>query len=312
MIEFIDSRIDSILKAPDMWGPPLAVELQLILLLELREVAIEGVTQDRAVLRRYQVHLKKATNGSGNMMLCDQLGLGHSASESFTQVLRSWVEVERERQPRTKNSFPAFTPGVSREAKELRGMWDLLVSGDPPDAIAWATFLDRLCAPPVGLSEAHADAVRLRWRQLKSRVGATVTPPQVEGGDDGQVKLAWSRDHFYANLEIYPDNSVEWFFRDRLRNEHFGSTEGDRGPIAERLVTKLREALARVPDSSAQSHAADQLAEARGYGASDHAGDIVRLLLAAGRPKIPDAHGAIEEAGRMIQALLTDLNRRDP
>jgi hypothetical protein len=224
------------------------------------------------------------------MMLCDQLGLGHSASESFTQVLRSWVEVERERQPRT-------TPGCR---------------GDPPDAIAWATFLDRLCAPPVGLSEAHADAVRLRWRQLKSRVGATVTPPQVEGGDDGQVKLAWSRDHFYANLEIYPDNSVEWFFRDRLRNEHFGSTEGDRGPIAERLVTKLREALARVPDSSAQSHAADQLAEARGYGASDHAGDIVRLLLAAGRPKIPDAHEAIEEAGRMIQALLADLNRRDP
>jgi len=48
-------------------------------------------------------------------------------------------------------------------------------------------------------------------------------------------------------------------------------------------------------------------AEARGYGASDHAGDVVRQLLAAGQPKILDSHGAIEEAGRMIEELLVEI-----
>lgn len=46
VVEFIDQRFTAIMTFPEAWGPPEAIELQVLLLIELRKVALGAPQED--------------------------------------------------------------------------------------------------------------------------------------------------------------------------------------------------------------------------------------------------------------------------
>ncbi len=60
VLRFIDEQLDAIRKRPGMWGPDIAVELQILQLLEFRSVLLRPALEDanpRAVLDAYEEFL---------------------------------------------------------------------------------------------------------------------------------------------------------------------------------------------------------------------------------------------------------------
>lgn len=98
MRAFVRQRIGALLDRPDAWGPPEAVELQLLLLLEMWQLA-SGASQEEidGVFDRYQRHLGRAVPGPP-ASLSERLGLAARADERFVRVLREFVDTEFARQ----------------------------------------------------------------------------------------------------------------------------------------------------------------------------------------------------------------------
>lgn len=96
---FIDQRIDEILKRPGMWGPPIAVEMQVLTLLDVRSCMSTGFETDpRARIVAWTTHMNDMkVDGPNTMCLTDRLGLTTLFSERFVEVLRVFVEQQRER-----------------------------------------------------------------------------------------------------------------------------------------------------------------------------------------------------------------------
>ena len=94
MSSFLRQRFAAILKRPDGWGPPHAVELQVLLLVEMWHVAhgaapvhVNGVTQ------RYDEYLGRTLPGAPTP-LAHRLGLDQTANERFVEILRAFIEQE--------------------------------------------------------------------------------------------------------------------------------------------------------------------------------------------------------------------------
>ena len=96
--EFVDQRLEAILSHPDGWGPPHAVELQVLLLIEMGHIA-HGRTEDHVygVTERFSRHLGQRLPGPP-LPLAHRLGLKDSANDRFVQVLRDFIEAEYPRQ----------------------------------------------------------------------------------------------------------------------------------------------------------------------------------------------------------------------
>lgn len=95
-LRFVRDRIEAILKAPGMWtwGPPAAVELQLLQLLETAHVCAGSDRETaRAVPDRYWAHIGTIVPSS-SLSLAAGLGLGNEASDQFVSVLRDFVTSE--------------------------------------------------------------------------------------------------------------------------------------------------------------------------------------------------------------------------
>lgn len=97
MADFVDQRIEALLRTPDGWGPPHAVELQLLLLMEMWLVVrgsakpvVDGTTE------RYQRFLARTLPGSP-IPLALRLGLVEQSNERFVTILRSFVAAEKAR-----------------------------------------------------------------------------------------------------------------------------------------------------------------------------------------------------------------------
>lgn len=94
MSSFLRQRFAAILRRPDGWGPPHAVELQVLLLVEMWHVAhgaapehVNGVTQ------RYDEYLGRTLPGAP-VPLAHRLGLKQTADDKFTEILRTFVQQE--------------------------------------------------------------------------------------------------------------------------------------------------------------------------------------------------------------------------
>lgn len=94
MIAFVNQRVSALLASPDAWGPPEAVELQLLLLLEMWHVA-RGAPRDEidGVTERYDRHLGRAVPGPP-VSLAARLELTAQADERFVNVLRDFAATE--------------------------------------------------------------------------------------------------------------------------------------------------------------------------------------------------------------------------
>jgi hypothetical protein len=95
MLEFVRSRIVAVLRSPDGWGPPHAVELQLQLLIEMWHVATGANPQTvRGVTRRFARYLGRERPGAP-VPLCERLGLTEAASPEFVRLLWGFVREEQ-------------------------------------------------------------------------------------------------------------------------------------------------------------------------------------------------------------------------
>ena len=86
------------------------------------------------------------------------------------------------------------------------------------------------------------------WTHLRVAIGPKLPIPQVEPGEEGSVKLCWSRGGFYAEVELHPEDEIgrslhEWFFRDRERDRHAGSGAPEPGAPDRSFFVLLRQAV---------------------------------------------------------------------
>lgn len=94
-LEFALDRIKFILKMPDAWGQPHAVELQILLLIELAHVAKDNKKEViDGVMERYGCYLGIAIPGF-NTDLANRLGLTSRANQEFINLLTTFIDVER-------------------------------------------------------------------------------------------------------------------------------------------------------------------------------------------------------------------------
>lgn len=113
LLNFIDQRLYSMLQMPDAWGAPEAVELQVLLLLEVRLKA-KGADDEAVshVQKRYYHFLAQHLPGPP-CSLAERLGLGFSANDQFIQLLKSFAQSEYTR-------GMATTPLPKRDQSEAK------------------------------------------------------------------------------------------------------------------------------------------------------------------------------------------------
>lgn len=90
----------------------------------------------------------------------------------------------------------------------------------------WKDFLHGLEKPTGRFDVKHVNAVRDLWRTLSFRLGIGLPVPLTQTTDEA-IQLAWENGRHYFDVEIYPDGSLEWFYRDRESGEVEG-TEDER------------------------------------------------------------------------------------
>lgn len=95
--EFVDSRLVSILKWPNMWGTPAAVECQFLLLVEMW-LTLKGASEEdvTSTAQRFYAYIN-ADPPQSVMTLSDRLELTHSCSNLFVTILRGFLAVEQGR-----------------------------------------------------------------------------------------------------------------------------------------------------------------------------------------------------------------------
>lgn len=96
MKEFVTQRLEALLQRPDGWGPPLAVELQFLLLVEMWHV-VQGASTEHVdgVAGRFERFLRTRFPGGPPVPLALRLGLDQRATDEFIDVLKSFLEQEQ-------------------------------------------------------------------------------------------------------------------------------------------------------------------------------------------------------------------------
>lgn len=100
MKDFVEQRLLAILTSPDGWGPPQAVELQVLLLIEMWHV-IQGAPSDQVnnTSRRYAQYLGSVLPGPP-VDLAHRLELtDERATDQFVAILREFVQREQGSNP---------------------------------------------------------------------------------------------------------------------------------------------------------------------------------------------------------------------
>jgi hypothetical protein len=94
VLGFVEERMAAILERPDGWGAPESVELQVLLLVEMRHTVL-GMAKEHVdrVNDRYQAFLDKEVPGRPTS-LGARLGLSHRATPGFVAVLQRFVQAE--------------------------------------------------------------------------------------------------------------------------------------------------------------------------------------------------------------------------
>jgi hypothetical protein len=96
-LAWLDERLEGMLLRPRMWGSNLAVELQVLLLLEMRSLVVDRERENRdpgRVMDAYDAWRTRARLG-GNCPLASRFADDKGGSARFTEALRGFVEEQQ-------------------------------------------------------------------------------------------------------------------------------------------------------------------------------------------------------------------------
>lgn len=98
-------------------------------------------------------------------------------------------------------------------------------------ADAWAAYLDRL--PDRQL----AKSVVAFWREAKP-LGPLPVPTAIPF--EGSMHLAWDHGQHHLDVDLFPDGTFEWFYRNRSTNELDGTDESRATGMPEAFARRVR------------------------------------------------------------------------
>jgi hypothetical protein len=77
------------------------------------------------------------------------------------------------------------------------------------------------------------------WNELRRAVRG-LPVPDAAPGPEGQLLYTWNRAEHHLEAEIFPNGSIEMFYRNRITGDLWGhdSTAGD--ALSEEVITRLR------------------------------------------------------------------------
>ncbi len=82
----------------------------------------------------------------------------------------------------------------------------------------WSKYLENL-------SWIHSDVVRQLWSKLIALVPNLRIPQTGLIPDETSFCFAWDNKDNYLDIEVFPDATFEWFYRNRNNNTLAGSEE---------------------------------------------------------------------------------------
>ena len=108
LLEFIDERLESLLRVPEMWGSDESVELQVLQLLEFRLLTLSPSLKDEVarVQQEYVQYVRERFPGEPPEPLAMLLSR-HGRSAELTSILRGFVDTERRRAQEALERFPS-------------------------------------------------------------------------------------------------------------------------------------------------------------------------------------------------------------
>jgi len=95
----------------------------------------------------------------------------------------------------------------------------------------WLEFLDQLQGQNLATPE-HIHKVLGVWNEIRAHFQKEVLPPFTQMTGEGAVQLAWSSPKQIFDVEIFPDNTVLWFYRNRETREVAGTEDEENPPQA--------------------------------------------------------------------------------
>lgn len=102
----------------------------------------------------------------------------------------------------------------------------------------WYTYVDTLSHRGLTSKEV-ADAARNVWRAIRS-IAPTIPPPDASPTNSRGLLMSWDASgRFHLEIEILPDTSYEWFYRERAADVSDGGEEANVDVLPEALVARL-------------------------------------------------------------------------
>ncbi len=77
------------------------------------------------------------------------------------------------------------------------------------------------------------------WKELSDKTKWNLKSPRVDLTDEDVLRFAWSTDSIYAEIEIHEDGSREWFCRNRITSEYFGSSGPEKSELNIELIKMI-------------------------------------------------------------------------
>jgi hypothetical protein len=112
----------------------------------------------------------------------------------------------------------SYEPGGQTSSEDPHGQ---------PTNEDWERYLADLGKPEGPLMADHVEHVRRFWRYLRSFVDKAFPVPQAGPTEARSLVMVWDRDRHHLEVEIFERGIYEWFYRDRLTQEHTGGENLD-------------------------------------------------------------------------------------
>jgi hypothetical protein len=108
LLEFVDERLESLLRVPEMWGSDESVELQVLQLLEVRLLTLSPSLKEEVtrIQQDYVRYVREKFPGEPPETLAMLLSK-HGRGAELASMLREFVDGERRRSAEALERFPS-------------------------------------------------------------------------------------------------------------------------------------------------------------------------------------------------------------